>query len=88
MVGESDVKAPNLPLSLRLKFSGCHYNNNYHASPLITSQTLAYIGRLYITLQIFNRLLSILFIYVCVIFLIYWSCCIAIVKNGLDLMFF
>ena len=26
--------------------------------------------------------------YMCVIFLIYWSSCIAIVKNGLDLMFF
>jgi hypothetical protein len=24
---ESDFKAPNLPLSLRLKGSGCHYNN-------------------------------------------------------------
>jgi hypothetical protein len=24
---ESDFKAPNLPLSLRLKVSGCHYNN-------------------------------------------------------------
>jgi hypothetical protein len=23
---ESDFKAPNLPLSLRLKVSGCHYN--------------------------------------------------------------
>jgi hypothetical protein len=25
---ESDFKAPNLPLSLRLKGSGCHYNSN------------------------------------------------------------
>ena len=24
---ESDFKAPNLPLSLRLKVSGCHYNS-------------------------------------------------------------
>jgi hypothetical protein len=24
---ESDLKAPNLPLSLRLKGSGCHYNS-------------------------------------------------------------
>jgi hypothetical protein len=24
---ESDFKAPNLPLSLRLKGSGCHYNS-------------------------------------------------------------
>jgi hypothetical protein len=27
---ESDVKAPNLPLSLRLKGSGCHYNSIYN----------------------------------------------------------
>jgi hypothetical protein len=27
---ESDFKAPNLPLSLRLKGSGCHYNNIYN----------------------------------------------------------
>jgi hypothetical protein len=27
---ESDFKAPNLPLSLRLKGSGCHYNSNYN----------------------------------------------------------
>jgi uncharacterized membrane protein YoaT (DUF817 family) len=27
---ESDFKAPNLPLSLRLKVSGCHYNNIYN----------------------------------------------------------
>jgi hypothetical protein len=27
---ESDFKAPNLPLSLRLKVSGCHYNSNYN----------------------------------------------------------
>jgi hypothetical protein len=26
---ESDFKAPNLPLSLRLKVSGCHYNSMY-----------------------------------------------------------
>jgi len=26
---ESDFKAPNLPLSLRLKVSGCHYNSIY-----------------------------------------------------------
>jgi hypothetical protein len=26
---ESDFKAPNLPLSLRLKVSGCHYNIIY-----------------------------------------------------------
>jgi hypothetical protein len=26
---ESDFKAPNLPLSLRLKGSGCHYNSIY-----------------------------------------------------------
>jgi hypothetical protein len=25
---ESDFKAPNLPLSVRLKGSGCHYNSN------------------------------------------------------------
>jgi hypothetical protein len=24
---ESDFKAPNLPFSLRLKVSGCHYNS-------------------------------------------------------------
>ena len=28
---ESDFKAPNLPLSLRLKGSGCHYNNIYNS---------------------------------------------------------
>ena len=27
---ESDIKAPNLPLSLRLKCSGCHYNSMYN----------------------------------------------------------
>jgi hypothetical protein len=27
---ESDFKAPNLPLSLRLKVSGCHYNCIYN----------------------------------------------------------
>jgi hypothetical protein len=27
---ESDVKAPNLPLSLRLKVFGCHYNSIYN----------------------------------------------------------
>jgi hypothetical protein len=26
---ESDFKAPNLPLSLRFKGSGCHYNSIY-----------------------------------------------------------
>jgi hypothetical protein len=27
---ESDFKAPNLPFSLRLKVSGCHYNSIYN----------------------------------------------------------
>jgi hypothetical protein len=27
---ESDFKAPNLPLSLRLKVSGCYYNSIYN----------------------------------------------------------
>jgi hypothetical protein len=27
---ESDFKAPNLPLPLRLKISGCHYNSIYN----------------------------------------------------------
>ena len=27
---ESDFKAPNLPLTLRLKVSGCHYNSIYN----------------------------------------------------------
>jgi hypothetical protein len=27
---ESDLKVPNLPLSLRLKGSGCHYNSIYN----------------------------------------------------------
>jgi dissimilatory sulfite reductase (desulfoviridin) alpha/beta subunit len=27
---ESDFKASNLPLSLRLKVSGCHYNSIYN----------------------------------------------------------
>jgi outer membrane cobalamin receptor len=27
---ESDFKAPNLPLSLRLKVSGCNYNSIYN----------------------------------------------------------
>jgi hypothetical protein len=27
---ESDFKAPSLPLSLRLKVSGCHYNSIYN----------------------------------------------------------
>jgi hypothetical protein len=27
---ESDFKAPNLPLSLRLKGSGCHKQSKYH----------------------------------------------------------
>jgi hypothetical protein len=26
----TDFKAPNLPLSLRLKVSGCHYNSSYN----------------------------------------------------------
>ena len=30
---ESDFKAPNLPLSLRLKVSGCHYNSIYNNTP-------------------------------------------------------
>jgi hypothetical protein len=29
---ESDFKAPNPPLSLRLKVSGCHYNSIYNFS--------------------------------------------------------
>jgi hypothetical protein len=29
---ESDFKAPNLPLSLRLKVSGCHYNSIYNST--------------------------------------------------------
>jgi hypothetical protein len=31
---ESDFKAPNLPLSLRLKVSGCHYNSIYNKEKL------------------------------------------------------
>ena len=31
---ESDFKAPNLPLSLRLKGSGCHYNSIYNNTKL------------------------------------------------------
>jgi hypothetical protein len=27
---ESDFKAPNIPLSLRLNDSGCHYNSIYN----------------------------------------------------------
>jgi len=27
---ESDFKAPNPPLALRLKGSGCHYNSTYN----------------------------------------------------------
>jgi hypothetical protein len=27
---ESDFEAPNLPLSLRLNVSGCHYNSIYN----------------------------------------------------------
>jgi hypothetical protein len=27
---ESDFKAPNIPLSLRFKGSGCHYNSIYN----------------------------------------------------------
>jgi hypothetical protein len=27
---ESDFKTPNLPLSLRLKGSGCHYNSIFN----------------------------------------------------------
>jgi hypothetical protein len=27
---ESDLKTPNLPLSLRLRVSGCHYNSIYN----------------------------------------------------------
>jgi hypothetical protein len=29
---ESDFKAPNLPLSLRLKDFGCHYNSIYNSN--------------------------------------------------------
>jgi hypothetical protein len=32
---ESDFKAPNLPLSLRLKVSGCHYNSIYNNTDLV-----------------------------------------------------
>ena len=32
---ESDFKAPNLPLSLRLKGSGCHYNSIYNSATQI-----------------------------------------------------
>ena len=49
--------------SNRPPYRKMYLSDNRNASPLITSYTLAYIGRLYTTLQIFNRLLSILFIY-------------------------
>ena len=29
---ESDFKAPNLPLSVRFKGSGCHYNSMYNTT--------------------------------------------------------
>ena len=38
---ESDFKAPNLPLSLRLKVSGCHYNSIYISIFLFLSILLA-----------------------------------------------
>jgi hypothetical protein len=34
---ESDFKAPNLPLSLRLKVSSCHYNSIYNNNLLYMS---------------------------------------------------
>ena len=36
---ESDFKAPNLPLSLRLKVSGCHYNSIYNNTGTKQNQT-------------------------------------------------
>jgi hypothetical protein len=35
---KSDFKAPNLPLSLRLKGSGCHYNSSYNNTGTIQRQ--------------------------------------------------
>jgi hypothetical protein len=32
---ESDFKALNLPLSLRLKHSGCHYNSIYNIGKIV-----------------------------------------------------
>ena len=32
---ESDFKAPNLPFSLRLKDSGCHYNSIYNIGKIV-----------------------------------------------------
>jgi hypothetical protein len=37
---ESDFKAPNLPLSLRLKVSGCHYNSIYNNTLNKTGKTV------------------------------------------------
>ena len=37
---ESDFKMPNLPLSLRIKGSGCHYNSIYNNTVII----IAFIG--------------------------------------------
>jgi hypothetical protein len=37
---ESDFKAPSLPLSLRLKVSGCHYNSIYNNNLKKTGKTV------------------------------------------------
>ena len=37
---ESDFKAPNLPLSLRFKVSGCHYNSIYSKVKVLWSEKI------------------------------------------------
>jgi hypothetical protein len=46
---ESDFKAPNLPLALRLKGSGCHYNSIYNNMIAYSYKNLNYL-----TLQSFD----------------------------------
>jgi hypothetical protein len=57
----------DLPLSqFPRALTNFHYPHPYVQTLFVLN--LAYIGRLYTTLQIVNRLLSILFIYVCYIY--------------------
>jgi hypothetical protein len=44
---ESDFKAPNLPLSLLLKGSGCHYNSIYNNTGKVLFVILAYKSMLF-----------------------------------------
>ena len=65
----SPKSIPCIVANIRQKYRILYLSNNRIASPLITSYTLAYIGRLYTTLQIFNVCcLSYSYIYIYVLY--------------------